>query len=62
MLIPNESQMTCNVLILGSVLRLNIFEMVDMESPDSFARRYSLHPWHCINYVMRCFTSTKFTS
>lgn len=70
-LIPNESQMTCNVLILGSVLRLNIFEMVDMESPDSFAKTvfapsmalhqfcYALFYVHQIHLLIILYVSTE---
>lgn len=59
--------MTCNVLILGSVLRLNKFEMVDMESPDSvFAPSMALHQFcyalfyvHQIHLLIILYVSTE---
>ena len=54
---PKASHITSRVDMLGMVFRLNILEMVDWERPDSFASRYSLHPWRIISSVMRAFVS-----
>lgn len=52
---PNPLQMLSSVGMEGVVFRLKILEMVDWESPDSNASRYSLHCRSAINSRMRSF-------
>ena len=56
---PNPLQMLSSVGMEGVVFRLKILEMVDWESPDSNASRYSLHCRSAINYRMRSFAFIK---
>ena len=61
-LIPKVLQRVSRVGMLGMEPRWNIFEIVDMDNLDSFARRYSDHPRLFISSRSRRIVSKDITS